>query len=50
MKIIYRLRHIMNPDVTIIEITYINRRLPRGFKQKVGAIIEKALYRSWNER
>lgn len=50
MKIVYRLRHIMNPDVTIIELTYKNRRLPRGFKQKVGTIIEAAFYRSWNEK
>lgn len=50
MKLRYRIRNIMTPDVTIIEVTYINRRLPRGFKQIVGAIIEKALYRSWNEK
>lgn len=49
MKLVYRLRHITNPDITIIELTYPNRRLPRGFKQKIGAIIEKALYRSWRE-
>lgn len=46
MKLRYRFRYITTPDITIIELTYKNRRLPRGFKQKVGAIIEKAFYRS----